>query len=152
MPVYEHILVPLDGSPTAECGLREAIRLACQLGSRLLLLHVIDDFQMLLEMSSVSSFEADMTKSREYGERVLSQGSSQATAVGVDVHVVLREAAQKRVADVVIEEAYIAACDLIVMGTHGRSGLSRLALGSDADRVARNTPVPLLLVREAKAN
>lgn len=148
MSVYEHILVPLDGSPTAERGLQEAIRLAGELGSKLLLLHVIDDFPMLMEMSAISSFEAGMQKSRELGQQILSQAQSQAAAAGVEASTVLREVTQSRVAEVVIEEAAKAACDLIVMGTHGRSGLSRLALGSDADRVARSTPVPLLLVRE----
>lgn len=40
------------------------------------------------------------------------------------------------------------ACDLIVMGTHGRRGFSRMALGSDANRVVRTSPVPVLLVRQ----
>jgi nucleotide-binding universal stress UspA family protein len=54
---------------------------------------------------------------------------------------------QGRVADVVVEEAAKSGCDLIVMGTHGRRGFSRLALGSDADLVVRSSPVPVLLVR-----
>ncbi|KQX31916.1 universal stress protein [Variovorax sp. Root434] len=151
MSVYKHVLVPLDGSPTADCGLQEAIRLAGELGSRLRLLHVVDDFPMLMEMSSVSSFEAGLQKVREYGESVLSRARAKATAAGVEAETVLREVTQERIAEVVTEEAAKAACDLIVMGTHGRRGLSRLALGSDADRVARSSPVPVLLVRAAAA-
>ena len=53
----------------------------------------------------------------------------------------------KRIADVVIEQVAQHNCDLIVMGTHGRRGLSRFALGSAAAGVARASPVPVLLVR-----
>lgn len=152
MSVYKHILVPLDGSPTADRGLLEAIRLASELKSELRLLHVIHDFPMLMEMSTISSFEAGLQKMRDYGESVLSKAQAQATAAGVQAQTVLREVTQGRVADVVTEEAAKAACDLVVMGTHGRRGLSRLALGSDADRVARSSPVPVLLVRGASAS
>lgn len=149
MSVYKHVLVPLDGSPTADCGLQEAIRLASELGSRLRLLHVVDDFPMLMEMSSVASFEVGLQKAREYGNLVLGRAKAQATAAGVAAETVLREITRGRIAEMVTEEAANAACDLIVMGTHGRRGLSRLALGSDADRVARSSPVPVLLVRAA---
>ncbi|MET3373514.1 nucleotide-binding universal stress UspA family protein [Variovorax boronicumulans] len=149
MSVYKHILVPLDGSPTADRGLLEAIRLASELKSELRLLHVINDFPMLMEMSTISSFEAGLQKMRDYGKSVLSKAQAQATTAGVQAQTVLREVTQGRVADVVTEEAAKPACDLVVMGTHGRRGLSRLALGSDADRVARSSPVPVLLVRGA---
>jgi len=52
---------------------------------------------------------------------------------------------------VVVGEAEKAGCDLIVMGTHGRRGLSRLTLGSDAELVVRHAPVPVLLVRHSEA-
>lgn len=152
MPLYKHILVPLDGSPTSDRGLHEAIRLACELKSRLRLLHVIDDFPMLAGISTMASFEASLRKAREYGESVLAKGLAEAAAAGAEADTVLREVTQDRIADIVIEEAAKASCDLIVMGTHGRRGLSRLALGSDADRVVRSSPVPVLMVRDAVAD
>jgi len=145
--MYEHILVPLDGSATAECGLREALRLAAEQKSKLRLLNVIDDFPMLMEMSAVASFEASMRKVREYGQDVLSKAQAAAAAAGVQAETVLREVTQGRIADIVVDEVRVAGCDLIVMGTHGRRGFSRLALGSDADLVVRTSPVPVLLVR-----
>jgi nucleotide-binding universal stress UspA family protein len=54
----------------------------------------------------------------------------------------------RRASDVILEAAIKWRADLIVMGTHGRRGLDRLLIGSDAERVLRSTPVPLLLVRE----
>lgn len=145
--MYNRILVPIDGSPTAERGLREAIRLAAEQKAKLLLLHVIDDFPMLMEMSTISSFEAGLQKMRDYGASVLAAGKAAALRSEVETDTILREVTRGRIADVVIEEAKNAACDLVVMGTHGRRGFSRLALGSDADLVVRGSPAPVLLVR-----
>ena len=146
--MYHRILVPLDGSPTAERGLREAIRLAAQLKGKLRLLHVIDDFPVLMEMSTISNFEAGLQKMREYGVSVLDAAKATALRSEVEADTMLREVTHGRIADVVIEEAKKAGCDLVVMGTHGRRGFSRLALGSDADLVVRGSPVPVLLVRQ----
>ncbi len=54
----------------------------------------------------------------------------------------------QRVGDTIVDEARSAGCDLVVMGTHGRRGVSHALLGSDAERVARQCPVPVLLVRQ----
>ena len=56
-----------------------------------------------------------------------------------------------RVCDVVVEQAKEFGADLIVLGTHGRRGVSRLLVGSDAEQIVRVAPVPVLLVREASA-
>lgn len=149
--MYKHILVPLDGSATAERGFREALGLATEQKSKLSLLNVIDDFPMLLEMSSVASFEESMRKLREHGEQVLAKARGEAAKLDVLVDTFLYEVTQSRVADVVVDKARELGCDLIVMGTHGRRGFSRLALGSDADRVVRTSPVPVLLVRGKEA-
>jgi nucleotide-binding universal stress UspA family protein len=144
--MYRRILVPVDGSPTAERGLREAIDLAGP-NARLVLLHVIDDYPMLVQMSSMSAFE-DLKRARlRLGEDVLASARSKAEEAGVQVDTVLREVVHARAADVIVEEAGKAHCDLIVMGTHGRRGVSRLTLGSEADLVIRTSPVPVLLVR-----
>jgi nucleotide-binding universal stress UspA family protein len=146
--MYQHILVPLDGSTTAERGLREAVRLAAEQKSKLRLLHVIEDFSTLMEMSTAVSFDAMMREVRGYGEDVLSKAKAAAAAAGVAAETSLREVTRGRIASIVIDEARSSGCDLIVMGTHGRRGFSRLALGSDADLVVRESPVPVLLVRD----
>lgn len=152
MSLYKHILVPLDGSPTSDRGLQEAIRMACEFKSKLRLLHVIDDFPMLMEMSAISSFEDSLQKLRQYGQSVLDRARAQAKAADLEAETVLREVMHGRIADIVVDEASKATCDLIVMGTHGRRGLSRMALGSDADGVARSSPVPVLLVHGIAAS
>lgn len=145
--MYQRILVPIDGSETAEQGLREAIRLAADQKARLRLLYVIDDFPMLMELSSLESFDASLQKLREYGQQTLAGAQKLAGESGVQADTVLREVTEGRIANAVVDEVGTSACDLIVMGTHGRRGLSRMALGSDADLVVRTSPVPVLLVR-----
>lgn len=147
--MYSKILVPVDGSKTGGCGLQEAVRLAksFKTPARLRLVHVIDDFPMLVEMANVISFEKTRQALREHGTRLLEQARQLAVAADVEVDVSVREVTGARVARAVIDEAKEQACDLIVMGTHGRRGVTRLALGSDADLVVAESPIPVLLVR-----
>ncbi|HEX9721328.1 MAG TPA: universal stress protein, partial [Ramlibacter sp.] len=76
-----------------------------------------------------------------------SKAKGAADAASVHCETLLREVTGKRIADVIVEQAQQHACDLIVMGTHGRKGFTRLTLGSAAEGVARSSPVPVLLVR-----
>jgi nucleotide-binding universal stress UspA family protein len=146
--MYDKILVPLDGSHTAERGLREAIGLATGLKSNLLLLHIADYFPMMVEMASTANSRAMQEDFRQYGETVLEKASRAARDAGVQTETLFREMSQGRVAEVIVDEAQKAGCDLIVMGTHGRRGFSRMAMGSEAERVVRFSPVPVLLIRQ----
>lgn len=145
--MYERILVPVDGSATAERGLQEAIGLAAQLKCRLHVLHVVDDFPLLVEVASVENYNDTMARLRKYGDRLLSDAAARAGDAGVAVETRQREATPKRIAQAIVDEAIQAGCKLIVMGTHGRRGFSRVTLGSDAEEVVRTSPVPVLLVR-----
>ncbi len=145
--MYQRILVPVDGSPTAERGLREAIKLAEGQSTRLLFLHIVDDYTMLIEMSSAAGYEEMIRGLRQYGLDVLGKAKRAAEVAGAHCETLLREVTGKRVADVIVDQARQHACDLIVMGTHGRRGFSRLTLGSAAEGVMRSSPVPVLLVR-----
>lgn len=151
--MYQKILVPLDGSATAEHGLRIAIDLAADQKekARLTLLHVVDDFSMLVEMSAVMNYQEMLKGLRRYGEELLAQAKVVAMAHGIEAETMMREVNQSRIADVILEEVQSAACDLIVMGTHGRRGVSRITMGSDAEQVVRMSPVPVLLVRHEDA-
>lgn len=151
--MYNKILVPLDGSATARRGLREAIGLAQVHGARLLLLHVVDDYPLLIEASaSAAAFDQVRDAMRRQGEAVLAEALTTAEAAGVEAEKLLREVTAYRVAQAIVEESRRAACDLIVMGTHGRRGISRLMLGSDAEAVLKSSSVPVLLVRDEEAN
>jgi len=145
--MYKRILVPLDGSATAERGLREAIALCAGQPTKLLLLHVVDDYPMLIETSSMNSHEEMMKSLRQYGLDVLAKGGKACDEASVKCETLLREVTGERVSDIIVDQAAQHACDLIVIGTHGRRGLRRLTLGSQAEAVARASPAPVMLVR-----
>jgi nucleotide-binding universal stress UspA family protein len=148
--MYKRILVPLDGSETARYGLREAITLAKEQKATLRLIHVISDFPTLVEMDGVAHVDKVRKSLFECGETILQQAKALADSLGVETETQLCELGGGRVADAIVQEARDAGCDLIAIGTHGRRGITRTLLGSDAERVLRQSPVPVLLVREPK--
>lgn len=146
--MYQRILVPLDGSTTAERGLQEAISLASGHECRLLMLHVLDDYPLFSEVTSAASYQEMLKGMRHHGLDVLAHARDIAEGAGLHTETLLREVTGKRVADVIVDQIQQHHCDLVVMGTHGRRGMARLTMGSDAEEVVRNSPVPVLLVRE----
>jgi nucleotide-binding universal stress UspA family protein len=152
MTMYEKILVPLDGSPTALRGFEEAVALARALGSKLVLMHVIDTFPVAVEMVPTTTWQEISDGLRQQGETLLAKASETAANHGVAAETRLVEARTERVADTIVQEARDAGCDLVVMGTHGRRGFNRVLMGSDAEIVLRHCPLPVLLVRHPEAH
>ena len=146
--MYQRILVPVDGSAAAERGVQEAIKLARAQHSRLLFLHVLDDYPMLQQVTSQASLDEMLNGLRHAGLDVLASARRTAEQAAVHCETLLREVTGKRVADIIIDQVGQHHCDLIVIGTHGRRGLARLTMGSDAEQVLRISPVPVLLVRQ----
>ena len=147
MKLYRKILVPVDGSATSVRGLREAARLAKSQNATVVLMHVVDEF-MAYSNPEAAYFAADVAKAMlADGRRVLAKAKAQAQALGVKAKAVLLERVGGPAANAIVREAKREGCDLIVIGTHGRRGVRRLVLGSDAELVVRNSPVPVLLVR-----
>lgn len=143
--MYRRIFVPVDGSDTSNRGLKEAVRLARQHGARLGLLHVVDESVLVL---TPEVGVADLTDTMvESGRKLLNTARAAAERQGVKTDTVLLENLTGRVADVILKEARKWRADVIVMGTHGRRGISHMLLGSDAEGVVRSSPVPVLLVR-----
>lgn len=148
--MYKRILVPIDGSPTANLGLREAIKLAKSHKARLLLLHVVDEHYAFVG-AQPGPYVADMIDSfRKSGRRILSGAQELTLRQGVKAQGMLLESLTGGAADLIVQQARKWRAQLIVLGTHGRRGVRRLVLGSDAEQVVRMAPAPVLLVR-AKA-
>jgi nucleotide-binding universal stress UspA family protein len=145
--MYTHLLVPIDGSPTAERGLQEALALAVDQKARVTMLHVIDDYPVTVEMAAIVNYQEIIDAMQRSGQEVLGKAKAAADASGLQSQTVQRQVTQRRVGEVIVEEAAKQGCDLIVMGTHGRRGFSHFAWGSDAEHVVRRAPVPVLLVR-----
>ena len=146
--MYERILVPIDGSHTSLLGLDEALRLASLTHGRLLLVHVVDQLKYLNGYESAAVYMSDLLPCmQEAGEQILRQGMERAQRAGIPAETLVFTALTERVADVVVAQARAWKADLIVIGTHGRHGVGRMLLGSDAEQVLRISPVPVLLVR-----
>jgi len=150
--MFQRILVPIDGSPTSNLGLRQAIKLAADQKATLFLLHVVD------EMVATQGFDGTMYVTAEYvdefiaalrksGNAILAKAAKLAEAAGVKAQTILAETVGHAVADVIIAQARKSRADVIVLGTHGRRGLTRIVMGSDAEGVIRATTLPVLLVR-----
>jgi len=146
--MYRRILVPVDGSVPSNRGLDEAIKLAKSSGAGLRLVHVVNEFIMTDAAYVPSrSFELMIEPLREAGNMVLADAAAKVRKHGIEAQIALLETVGGRAADLIVDDAKQWPADLIVMGTHGRRGLRRLALGSDAEMVLRTSPVPVLLVR-----
>jgi nucleotide-binding universal stress UspA family protein len=145
--MYRRILVPIA---TAERGLQEAIGLAKLCRSSIVLLHVTEVYPVMMEMASATTWEQISSDLREQGQRLLDQAHQRVVGEGIACEARLEDAAAARVCDVIVEQARDRGCDLIVMGTHGRRGVSHALIGSDAERVLRMAPVPVLLLRSGE--
>ena len=144
--MYKKILVPVDGSSTADRGLAEAIALAKVMGARLKLLHVIDRPTAVSAEASAYSSQLE-EELKDAGARVLAQAEQKVRSAGLDVDTALVDSPQGRLCDLVAAQVDEGGAELVVLGTHGRRGVRRLVLGSDAEAIVRTTKVPVLLVR-----
>jgi nucleotide-binding universal stress UspA family protein len=141
--MYRSILVPLDGSAFGEQALPLALNIARLAKASLRLVHVHVPLPPVYA-GGISAFETNMdVEARERGREYLQKVSR---SLGSEVSVTT-DVVEGPIADSLIEQAAATGCDLLVMTTHGRGGLSRFWLGSVADQLVRSSPVPLLLRR-----
>jgi nucleotide-binding universal stress UspA family protein len=149
--MYKKILVPVDGSETSLLGLQHAILLAKDQKAALQLLHVVHDYLSADGLHGVDSSRELLKELRERGQTILNDAASSARKQGVEADTDTVETPLGPVGAAIVEYAERWPADLIVLGTHGRRGIRRLVMGSDAEYVVRTTPVPVLLVRGMKA-
>jgi len=134
------ILHPTDFSPPAEYAFRLACSLARDYGARLLVMHVVQPpaaayGEMFINLPSEGGF-------KERAQASLRQLLTPAPQVAVETRVEEGDAATH-----IVRVAQEMPCDLIVMGTYGRTGLGRLLMGSVAEQVLRKAPCPVLTVK-----
>ena len=146
--MYRRILVPVDGSTSSMLGLRHALGLAKDQHARVRLLNVLDEMAVLPMMYGYPADIGTVLESmRAAGKKAIDEGRELARKANVEADTALVEAHGRVVSKAILDQAKKFRADLIVMGTHGRRGLNRMILGSDAERVLREADVPLLLVR-----
>ena len=143
---YKRILVPVDGSEVSANGLREAVKMARSGRAKLMLLHVIEDYSAFAAPEVGVDVGPLLDAMLGAGRKTLARIERRVRGAGVRPESVLVENLGGRVADEIVWQAKRWRADLIVVGTHGRRGLQRALLGSDAELVARYSPVPVLLV------
>lgn len=138
--MFERILVPLDGSPRAEVILSLIARILKREDSEILLLRIVD---LPAAVGRVSLAELRQQE-REDAQKYVHDVARRFAGTGAKVH---GRVAEGSPAEVILETAEKEGATLIAMSTHGRTGLARWALGSVAEKVARASNLPLLLVR-----
>jgi nucleotide-binding universal stress UspA family protein len=147
--MYSRILVPLDCSPMAEQALPWAKTLAARLKSAVVLFHVLEPIREMVPVDSDVFKAGEQTEIiRRSALEYLDSVRKDFESVGAPVEIEIREG---RAATAILEFAERVPVDLIVMATHGRSGIQRWVYGSVADKVLHGARAPLLLVRANNA-
>jgi len=148
--MFKHVLLPTDGSKLSERAVERGLELAEFLGARVTTIHVIPEFRLMADESFVLPTSADLKKRYEReaktrGEKLLQKITARAEAMSVKCEGVVI------VGDVpyehIIDTGKKRKCDLIMMASHGRRGLSGLLLGSETSKVLTHSKIPVLVVR-----
>ena len=148
MPLIKSILVPTDFSPASDIAFRYAVDMAVTQGGAIHVLHALDDASFATAYPD--GFYVELPGLREQliaeANTRLQPMMAACAAAGVAS---TSETVVGRPARLIAEVANTRAADLIVMGTHGRSGFAHMVLGSVAERVVRTAPCAVLTVRES---
>ena len=145
--MYKRILVPIDGSEPATRGLGEAIKLAQNQGATIRLLHVVNEMVLLSADAYGANVASLLDNLRTGGELLLQEAEAAVRRARIEVDSELIEAMGASAGAEIVRQAVKWPADLIVCGTHGRRGVRRIVMGSDAEYVIRHTPVPVLVLR-----
>jgi len=148
-PVLRHILIPLDGSALAEKVLESAVGLGALMQADYLLVRIygpqVDTFLDPKSYATVGGSEPPIEQLRAEAQEYLNRVAERLKGQG---HTVQTQAVQgQHPASAILDTAQRLAVDLIALETHGRRGLTRLLLGSVADKVIRGAVTPVLVHR-----
>jgi nucleotide-binding universal stress UspA family protein len=140
--MYRHILIPTDGSKLAERGVAHGLALAQSLGAKVSVIFVVEPFsEMTGQFREAVAKYAELRK--EQATSALDHAANGAKEAGVSCETIQVENGQPHQA--IIAAAEDKSCDLIVMSSHGRSGLSALLIGSVTNKVLTQAKIPVLV-------
>ena len=147
--MYKHILIPTDGSPTAEKAVESGLEFAREAGARVTLFTAVPEYeiseaQMLARRPIVSIAEHDRRSERRARE-VLAPAEERARALGVDFDIAFLQS--NHPSEAIVAAARNRDCDAIFMATHGRTGVARLFHGSETEEVLTHSAIPTLVYR-----
>jgi nucleotide-binding universal stress UspA family protein len=140
--MYQHILIPTDGSELAEHGVAQGLALAKSLGAKVSIIFVLEPFP---DMSGrfLETFAGYVELRREQAKSALDRAANAAKEAGVPCETIQVENTQPHHG--IIAAAADNGCDLIVMSSHGRSGLPALLIGSVTNKVVTHAKTPVLV-------
>jgi nucleotide-binding universal stress UspA family protein len=148
--VYKNILLPTDGSKPAAKAAKQGIVLAKSLAAKLTVLNVMPEFQMVIDEGFVIP-NIDTLKKRfdeqtvKQARKIVDAVAADAKSAGVKCETIVDQHA--RPYEAILQHAKKTKCDLIVMGSHGRTGLASILLGSETSKVLTHSKIPVLVVR-----
>ena len=147
--MYAHLLVPTDGSKLSDKAVSHAIALAQALHAKVSFFYASPDYPMPAYADGVV-YEPISRKeykqlARKEADAVLARATSRAEAAGLDFACVQTIASSPW--EAILKAAKSTKCDVIVMASHGRSGLSAMLLGSETQKVLTHSKLPVLVVR-----
>ena len=149
MAMYKKIMVPLDGSQIAECVIPHIEAIAKKSAAKVELVTVIEPLdiptrgQIAISDDEIKQIEA---AGKKEANKYLDQVSDRLTKAGIKIDTVILSG---KAADRLTRYAVNNGVDLIIMATHGRSGISKLFWGSVAEKILRATDIPVLLIKTA---
>lgn len=148
--MFKHILLPTDGSKLSDRAVARGVQFASAIGAAVTAVHVVPEFRMVVEEGFVSPMSAELKKrfekeSQAHARKMLAKVEKTAEAAGVkcEAVAVVSDFPYQQI----IEIAKKKKCDLIMMASHGRRGLSSLLLGSETAKVLTHSKIPVLVVR-----
>ncbi|WP_113913555.1 universal stress protein [Roseovarius dicentrarchi] len=139
--MYKHILIPHDGSELSMKGVQQGLGLAKELGAQVTIAVVSQPYPL----QSAATVDSWAKGQKDFVEDVIAKAKAAAKDMGIEVDAY--RATNASAADAIIDAAATMTCDLIVMASHGRRGISRLLLGSQTSEVVSHSPIPVLVVR-----
>jgi len=145
--MYAHILIATDGSELAQKAVEQGLTLAKTLGSKVTAINVTEPWTAAVSGEWAVAFPVeDYEKAAAANAtKILAGVTEAAQRIGVPVETV--HIKDQFAAEGIVDEAESRKCDLIVMASHGRRGLARFVLGSQATRVLTHSTVPMLICR-----
>jgi len=145
--MYANILIPTDGSELAGKAVQHGVDLAKRIGAKVIVLTVLPPFHVFTTNTQMVEDTPARYKARmqEHAEKVLSAVARIAQAAGVACEMVHIE--HEHPYQAIIDTAKSKGCDLIVMASHGRHGISAIVLGSETVKVLTHSKIPVLVYR-----
>jgi nucleotide-binding universal stress UspA family protein len=145
--MYKHILLPTDGSELSTQAVRDGIRLAKPLGALVTALHTTPQVypSEMLGRQMIERSKEYVKQVEEEAARVLGAVEATAREAGVTCHAIHRNSDTPW--NEIIKVATEQGCDLIVMASHGRHGVTALVLGSETTKVLTHSKIPVLVCR-----